>query len=77
MPAHIKKTICSRINKELINNVEKYVRHIDTTYNFSTYIFWFPLLERSEVLDFSKQDFQKFVQKILTLNNELSLEVKI
>ena len=77
MPKNIKKIICTRTNKDFIDNIDSIVAYINTSFSFDKYIFWFPLLAKDEILDFWKNDFEKFVKKVILLDSKYKIDLKI
>lgn len=71
------KIICTRINKKFIYNFDKYITFVSKKFKFNKYIFWFPLLAQWEKLDFTKEDFKIFADKVNFYSKKLQLDLKI
>ncbi|MDD5213063.1 MAG: radical SAM protein [Candidatus Gracilibacteria bacterium] len=74
---NITKVICSRININLINNLEEHIKYIEDNFNFKRYILWFPLLAKGEKLEFSKEDYISLYKKIIELKKKVKIEIEI
>jgi len=73
----VKKYISSRINKNLINDIDNHINFISSNFSFNKYFLWFPVLWKWEKLDFTKEDFRNFCIKLNKIKSKIWFKFEI